>query len=532
MATALIVGPIDSEVAQCRLAKMCNTRGLEPVFLSAWEDWAMRMFPHDSSFTLAQKRSGGLHVHSKTIRDVMMFGIPIPPSVPEEDAKFSCSEWEALLHALCAIAAPRLADRWKYLLAGLSDTVQASEAGLEHPLVSSKVLGALCDADAVEAAVLPSGIFYRRQDKLVRSLPNVQSVRRLEVTLSIDPRTRTFIPFAGLLPQWLLNDSSTLSSLTFDRTPTEPTNLAWFDCGRAHERLCVVAAPGDLTASHLLHVARHSGDGTNLVDLAWLYARTADDVFFDVVDGLAEADFVYARPKLELVPNSGQDPARIQARHLELLRVLQRRTQLTINRPASGWSCVSKPALLSRLAGQTILDIPRTLVTNDPAAVFSFRDEIPDLVYKSAGPMRSIATKFSAFDLHRLGHLPNCPAMFQEFVPGINCRAHVVKDKVLTVGIEAPSTDYRYSFAPPRFSEVVLNSAISSELSRIVQREDLVLGGCDLRWDAEKGNWSLLEINRTPAFEYYDHEIGNRVATQLLSMRGQRTGFDPEPQVC
>ncbi|HXT22824.1 MAG TPA: glutathione synthase, partial [Thermoanaerobaculia bacterium] len=96
-----------------------------------------------------------------------------------------------------------------------------------------------------------------------------------------------------------------------------------------------------------------------------------------------------------------------------------------VNRVGGGMSNNSKPyqALLLQRAG---LEVPPTLVTNDPAAVRAFQDEHGDVIYKSASGVRSIVRRLGAEQLARLDALRDGPVQFQAFIPGENVRVHVV----------------------------------------------------------------------------------------------------------
>ena len=98
------------------------------------------------------------------------------------------------------------------------------------------------------------------------------------------------------------------------------------------------------------------------------------------------------------------------------------------------------------------LDIPRTLTTNDPAAVGPFAESCEGgmvtkmlssfAVYEGGQELVVFTNKVKPEDLADLSGLSLCPATFQEAVPkALELRATVVGDRVMTASIDSQSSE-------------------------------------------------------------------------------------------
>ncbi len=173
-----------------------------------------------------------------------------------------------------------------------------------------------------------------------------------------------------------------------------------------------------------------------------------------------------------------------------------------------------KPWQLATLAAAG-LPVPRSLWTNDPAAVRSFAAG-QRVAYKPVAG--GAATKeLRAEDLTdaRLARLANAPVTFQELLPGEDLRIFVLEGRVLAVlGIQVASGALDY-----RQNETAIESLpIDPELARLAQRATQALGlrftGMDIKRAAD-GTWRILELNPSPMFLGFDQRAGTDILGAL-----------------
>lgn len=160
-----------------------------------------------------------------------------------------------------------------------------------------------------------------------------------------------------------------------------------------------------------------------------------------------------------------------------------------------------------QLAHQVGLSVPRTLITNDPAAAYEFVQARPGGVIRKA--FRNIAEApratalVSADDLDRMHEVAYAPVTFQEFVPAeVDLRVIVVEDEVFAASIRSEPeyrTDYRGGIGSAEFSAYQLPDQVASALVDLHKRLGLVYGASDFRVTPD-GEHVFLEVN--PAGEY------------------------------
>jgi glutathione synthase/RimK-type ligase-like ATP-grasp enzyme len=166
-------------------------------------------------------------------------------------------------------------------------------------------------------------------------------------------------------------------------------------------------------------------------------------------------------------------------------------------------------ALLER-AG---LPVPRTLWSNDPAAVSEFCAQ-GEVVYK---PVRGGAhtRKVAPRDLEpeRLARLRASPVCFQELLPGRNLRVYVVDDEVVcALAVESEELDFRE--VVPRVTAIELSRELAEQCVRATSLMGLRFTGMDLREDAE-GRAKFLELNSSPMFLGFEALAGVRIGVHL-----------------
>lgn len=188
-----------------------------------------------------------------------------------------------------------------------------------------------------------------------------------------------------------------------------------------------------------------------------------------------------------------------------------------INRTSANDTNNSKP--YQSLIIKDTFDVPATLVTNDPEAVESFRDEFGRIIYKSVSGERSIVTEFNESDRHRLKLLASCPVQFQELVRGIEVRVHVVGAQTYATSVVSDAIDYRYNDSGRVDMKAVdLPEDISNRCIALTARLGLELAGIDLCFTHD-GRVVCYEVNPSPAYIVYeevtDQPIADAIARHL-----------------
>ena len=140
---------------------------------------------------------------------------------------------------------------------------------------------------------------------------------------------------------------------------------------------------------------------------------------------LDEVEAVYARP---LAARRFADD-RATAHDQALLDIVAEWLDVApgriVNRPAAMTSNASKP-YQAQLIAQHGFRVPDTLVTSEPAEVCEFAARHGSIVYKSVSGVRSIVTTLDRASLARIENVRALPTQFQERVPGVDVRVHVV----------------------------------------------------------------------------------------------------------
>lgn len=195
---------------------------------------------------------------------------------------------------------------------------------------------------------------------------------------------------------------------------------------------------------------------------------------------------------------------------------------LVVNRPHLTADLTSKPYQVARLQGAGF-EVPETLLTTDAAAAEEFCGRHRTVVYKSISGVRSIVTSFSPADRARLADVRWCPTQFQQYVPGVDYRVHVVGDEVLCSEIRSEADDYRYAHRQGATVEMRTAGLPESCLARcrkLAAATGLPFVGIDLRLTPD-GRWYCFEVNPSPAFSFYEREPTSLVARAVARLLAQ-----------
>lgn len=506
------------------LREVCDKQRVRPLFVGDWAEWRVSVMPRERDYRIRSTVTGEQSSRSNSA-GILYFDDPVLPSVDVEDAAYQAVEYDALLFGLCLLASPVFACRWSFIASGQSDVTQRLNP-LGNSLVPHGLIDRIVAMDSCEAVAFADECFAIDSQGAISYVAGWGRLPfHLPVSFEPNVGAGTYNVFVGKLPKWVVRCNALLAKiLSTERNAQSPSFAPIITppgsvSASPKDKFIIVAHLRDTTAVHLAHQARLFGTEPTFFDLTHLYSATCPSALFDEaltqIDGLP---FLFARAFLGIPTPESIDMA--IDRHLELLRLLEQRSGPTMNRPSAGYTNISKVAHLAVLSGFG-LSIPTTLATNDPEAALEFEKTHSPVVFKSVSNTRSVTTLLQSGDLDRLHLLPDCPVLFQCFVDGKNCRVHTVGSTTIAVAISSTETDYRFS-PSAEFSVLDLDGEISSRIVDAATSAGLVLSGCDLKWCTAERSWNVLEINRMPAFEYYDHRTPANVALEVLKYAGVR----------
>ena len=225
---------------------------------------------------------------------------------------------------------------------------------------------------------------------------------------------------------------------------------------------------------------------------------------------------VYARP-LELATRRRDSGAALL--HEQLLEWLDVAPALVVNRPCAMQANASKP-LQIQLIGDAGFLVPETLVTSDADEARAFWREHRRIIYKSVSGVRSIVREMDERAAERLSRLSSLPVQFQQFVPGVDVRVHVVGDRTFAAAIVGSGTDYRYSSrdgGAVSMTAMELPRDVTRRCVALSQQMGLPLSGIDLRRRPD-GAYVCFEVNPMPAYTYFEANSGLPISSALADL--------------
>ncbi|HEX8907645.1 MAG TPA: alpha-L-glutamate ligase [Anaeromyxobacteraceae bacterium] len=198
-----------------------------------------------------------------------------------------------------------------------------------------------------------------------------------------------------------------------------------------------------------------------------------------------------------------------------------------VNDPARGDAAEHKPRQLA-LAARLGLAVPRSLVTNDPAAARAFVGARPDgeTIHKnvtSAPALQRHTALARPGDRALFASVRHLPLMFQERVPGVDLRVTVVGDDLFAAEIDggADPIDVRAVLPRARMRAVRLPPRVASQLHRFVRALGLVYAAIDLRRRPD-GEHVFLEVNPSGEWRYVERRTGQPITSAVASILTQR----------
>lgn len=195
-----------------------------------------------------------------------------------------------------------------------------------------------------------------------------------------------------------------------------------------------------------------------------------------------------------------------------------------INPPLNDEKAAQKVYQL-KLAQETGFRIPRTVVTNDPAAARAFIAEEGDrgTIYKAFSATRQAWREtrlLRAEEMELLDSVQHAPVIFQEYVEAeVDLRITVIGDKIFPAAIYSQDTDYKMDFRmhidTARYATHALPAEVETKLLQYMKALGLVYGAIDMRM-TPSGEYVFLEINPCGQYLFVEQKTGQDITGALV----------------
>lgn len=200
-----------------------------------------------------------------------------------------------------------------------------------------------------------------------------------------------------------------------------------------------------------------------------------------------------------------------------------------VNPPEHGSVVQLKPFQLH--AAQNVgLNIPKTLITNNPTRVRKFVEEVGSVVYKPSmgGSLCRIVDQSTLQDLDLI---IKAPVIFQKKEEGTSVRLTFVGNEMVSaVAIPSQSMDYRsdpvYSGGGQIYQRVSVPLEIIEKCRKLMQQCGLLFSGIDFIMK-EDGSFIFLEANSSPIYMDIEQKTQNPITLKLADYLF-KLGNEPE----
>jgi ATP-grasp ribosomal peptide maturase len=207
---------------------------------------------------------------------------------------------------------------------------------------------------------------------------------------------------------------------------------------------------------------------------------------------------------------------------------------LWVNHPEREATADFKPYQLA-VAAACGFHVPRTIITNDPAAARAFYDELdggvvyktlsyPQLVLDGQLPGHSIMTRrLEPQHLQSLDRVRHTACMFQELVPKqADIRVIFAGERLLAAEIhsqrsERTQVDYRAAFQDLTYARHALPTSVESSCRDLMSRLGLMAGAIDLVHRPD-GEYVLLEVNPSGQAMWLETHTGLPIAAAMADL--------------
>lgn len=244
----------------------------------------------------------------------------------------------------------------------------------------------------------------------------------------------------------------------------------------------------------------------------------------------------YRRPVAPVLPaidDAGAADFALSEAQAALEELWSRLDCLWVSRPSAIEAATPRLAQL-RAAREVGLEVPPTLLTNDPDYARAFIAEFGPVVVKpvriglvpgsaDVGPRLVFTQVVASTEVDDcLASLRLGPMLFQKLVePGTALRVNVVGRRVFATAIATPpgsSIDWReVAFEDLRHAPVELPASLEQSLVALVSRLGLAFGAIDLIRD-DAGLYHFLEINPNGQWAWIEQQVGTPIAAALVDL--------------
>jgi len=210
------------------------------------------------------------------------------------------------------------------------------------------------------------------------------------------------------------------------------------------------------------------------------------------------------------------------------LLALQERGCRLVNGPQAASVLQYKPFQLHALrrVGATV---PRTLISNDPAAVRAFHAELREVIFKPVTG-GAVTRRLDAEALERLADVAVAPVIFQQRIEGDDLRVMLAGDEVVSsVAIRTPSQhlDFRddpvYARGGATYEEAPLPPEVIEQCRAAARLCGLAFAGLDLK-RTRAGEYVFLELNSSPLYLDVELKLGHPISRAIAELvLGRRT---------
>ncbi|MGH3646282.1 MAG: ATP-grasp ribosomal peptide maturase [Micromonosporaceae bacterium] len=308
----------------------------------------------------------------------------------------------------------------------------------------------------------------------------------------------------------------------------------------------ILAEQSDVTVDRVVAALNRRGVPVFRCDTGWFPANLAVSAYLDgdrwagvlrtshwKVDLVGLRSVWYRRPTAFAFPDTMSAPERrhaaMEAKY-GLGGVLNSLPVLWANHPAAEADASYKPRQLvtAQVCG---LEAPRTLITNQPAAVRNFARDIGKVLIKPVGSMyvfeedqvKAAHTRILTHeDLSDLAGGEVTAHLFQEWLDkAYEVRLTVVGERLFPVAIHAGSdaawVDWRTDYDALSYEVVQAPEPVVAGVRRYMQSFGLTFGAFDFVV-APDGAWRFLECNSGGQFGWIEHRTGLPISDGIADL--------------
>ncbi|GAB4376630.1 MAG: ATP-grasp ribosomal peptide maturase [Elainellaceae cyanobacterium] len=176
-----------------------------------------------------------------------------------------------------------------------------------------------------------------------------------------------------------------------------------------------------------------------------------------------------------------------------------------------------KPLQLAK-AKQLGVQIPATLITNDPAQVVQFVDCYEKAIFKPVygGAHTALITRAHLEPKRLQTVLRLAPVTVQEYIPGTNIRSYIVGKSIYAAEIRSIALDFR-SDRQAELIPLELPEAIQQQCLEIAKAFSLEWTAIDWRM-TPAGNYVFLEANPSPMFLHFERQTHFPITKRLVEL--------------